>query len=393
MASENACTRTTDKAWTSDWEYVGAYPIRVVGSTAPGTNAIGVGDARYVWKRKFKVKYTCTCGGKTAEVWIDGNYAYHTADVLGRGYVVLRVNVPLPLRGAFGAIADALGASLTIAQWWQNPALVNAEKPAGPGANAGGSIEDFEPTPVAICGTKIRIGDGTFLPWPPEGVPADDSVPYIMLKCPGTDTIESGSIGHGIWTRERTLVMAELLAKVVARRRAGRYASAYRCEEPCDPKPATKLTFEKVQVMQQPREVGGDFISSVYVPWTLELSCSVRTSSLDQQGEHYAMGSFVVSDTAPTSSQARQQIMLRAPEQAWEEALAAAAEAHFGEEAEETPWFRISLADPEFQELDAELSEELSEEGVAVEVAYFSWQLEVEEGWCGAPEKPAKPKK
>src|SRR5687768_8083129 len=116
MPAEVPCTPTGERSDVSPWEYVGSAPKDVVTTLAPGGAGAGAAGATYLWKRTFSLKYTCQCNGASAQVIVPNNTEYYTFSRSG-GYVTISLQAGLPLPGALGVLADALGANIDLAHF------------------------------------------------------------------------------------------------------------------------------------------------------------------------------------------------------------------------------------------------------------------------------------
>ncbi|MEM1412509.1 MAG: hypothetical protein AAGH19_09125 [Pseudomonadota bacterium] len=174
-----ACTPTDNEEWSGPWEYVGAAPQRVQGSHGPmGATGIAM-QVTYVWRRPFRRQFVCCTGDQQVTVWVDGNYAYYTADLYDAGFPVKQISVGFPAPGFLGTLSDVLGASVTIASWWVSPSQADGHRPGGPGENENGNgQEKLQDAPKAECGQWVEMPDGRRIPWGElEPVPPEQPAP------------------------------------------------------------------------------------------------------------------------------------------------------------------------------------------------------------------------
>lgn len=378
---ENVCRKIdASKEPTSDWEYIGAYPTRAVTSTAPGP-VIGTADAIFIWRRKFRIKYECTCNGKTAEIWIDGNYEYHYEDVDDGAYPIVGVGapIPLPMGEALSALADVLGANINVLQWWLNKDFVDAMKPADPAPDFEGSKQALVPPPYAECNgnKRIRLGDGGIVGWPEDGTVTHDTNRFIILECPnGTATVGAVALGSQMRRSESAArTAAIIMAQLIAIYKVEKAISKYRCAKPCDEMPATTITYEGEQIGFGPTKVDDNTWACIaYVPWSVKFTCGIRTGMLDGHGEHYAKDTFIASAEGYNEDLAKNALMQVAHEKAWEAGAQVLLDKHYNTAAQSIPYFRIGIDKVDF--LEQEKMEGL--EGYTA-VAYVSWHLELED--------------
>jgi hypothetical protein len=166
------CQPTGERRWTQNqWEYLGAAPERVRGSVGQAA----VASPTYVFRRKFEARYKCCPAPNELEVWQDGNYAYYLETNYDAAFPVYHLSVPLPIGGILGELAGALGADVTLADWWTDPKYPDGEKPGVADTQEPNGKDKMLKPPQADCGEKVTFADGTVQAWPRPQTPPDGS--------------------------------------------------------------------------------------------------------------------------------------------------------------------------------------------------------------------------
>ncbi len=281
----NPCTLTGKRNDVSQWEFVGAVPEHVTTSAGGGA---GVGISQSVtclWKRTFSLEYSCSCNGKTADnVSVPGNLEYYKITI-PESYPTISLSLGLPLPEALGAIADALGAGINIADFWAPnvEAMVNkrAEQDAPTDSDGAtpGTKSKIKPAPVAVCGRAIDFGGGNVAPWPSPGtpplVPPDDRT---QLVCSSATTFTKSSIGWGTGNDNADAKAdAERHLKLVTPSDIQRFLDDYKCQAPCTMKLPPKILYTTMTFTppenpskKSPHEAYSCFASW---DWTISLEC------------------------------------------------------------------------------------------------------------------------
>jgi len=169
MPEKRPCRATDEWRWKagSTWEYRGAQPVRPV--LLPGGTE-GVADAMFVWAREYEIKYVCSCGGKTAEIWVGGNFAYWESIRYGP-FTMVPASPPAGIADVGPAVAQAVGQTPGINVDWtpESRGELDSTKDApADDAEPLAQPRKLAPAPIAICGEQIDMGEEK-IPWPADG--------------------------------------------------------------------------------------------------------------------------------------------------------------------------------------------------------------------------------